>query len=225
MPSVRFCVVLGIFCTLLLSACGGGGGGQYFVAKEEPWRATEERACLASGTVQESPFIKTKLSLGGPGVCGAAQPFALAAADGGRISLRPAALLRCPMIPQVNRWVATVIEPAAQRVYGVPLAELKIAASYACGPMNNVYGAHLSEHGHANALDVSAFILADGRSISVKKGWRGDYRDRAFLHAVHDGACQHFTTVLSPDYDANHHDHFHVDLARRGPDGLGTVCK
>ena len=79
MPSVRFCVVLGIFCTLLLSACGGGGGGQYFVAKEEPWRATEERACLASGTVQESPFIKTKLSLGGPSVCGAERPFELAA--------------------------------------------------------------------------------------------------------------------------------------------------
>jgi hypothetical protein len=31
--------------------------------------------------------------------------------------------------------------------------------------------------------------------------------------------------VLSPDYDSNHHDHFHVDLARRGSDGLRTVCK
>ncbi|HEY8248362.1 MAG TPA: extensin family protein [Hyphomicrobium sp.] len=222
MPSIRVCVVLGIFCNLLLSACGGG---DYFVAKEEPWRATEERACLASGAVQESPFIKTKLSLGGPNVCGAERPFELAATDGGRVSLRPAALLRCPMIPQVNHWVATVIDPAARRVYGVPLVELKIAASYACRPMNNVYGAHLSEHGHANALDVSAFVLADGRSISVKRGWRGDNRDRAFLQAVHDGACQQFTTVLGPDYDSNHHDHFHVDLARRGPDGLRTVCK
>lgn len=222
MPSIRVCVVLGIFCTLLLSACGGG---DYFVAMEEPWRATEERACLASGAVQESPFIKTKLSLGGPNVCGAERPFELAATDGGRVSLRPAALLRCPMIPQVNHWVATVIDPAARRVYGVPLVELKIAASYACRPMNNVYGAHLSEHGHANALDVSAFVLADGRSISVKRGWRGDNRDRAFLQAVHDGACQQFTTVLGPDYNSNHHDHFHVDLARRGPDGLRTVCK
>jgi len=222
MPSVRFCVVLGIVSTLL-SACGGGG--QSFVAKDEPWRETEERACLASGVVRESPFIKTKLSLGGPSVCGAEQPFELAAADGGRVALRPAALLRCPMIPQVNRWVSTAIEPAAQRIYGVPLAELKIAGSYACRPINHAFGATLSEHGHANALDVSGFVLADGRSISVKKGWRGDYRDQAFLRAVQAGACENFTTVLSPDYDSNHHDHLHVDLARRGSDGLRTVCK
>jgi hypothetical protein len=222
MPSVRFCVVLGILSTLL-TACGGAG--QSFVAKDEPWRATEERACLASGVVRESPFIKTKLSLGGPSVCGAEQPFELAAADGGRVALRPAALLRCPMIPQVNRWVSTSIEPAAQRIYGVPLAELKIAGSYACRPMNHAFGANLSEHGHANALDVSGFVLADGRSISVKKGWRGDYRDQAFLRAVQAGACENFTTVLSPDYDSNHHDHLHVDLARRGSDGLRTVCK
>ena len=223
MPSVRSCVVLGILSTVL-SACGGGSG-QYFVTKDEPWRETEERACLASGVVQESPFIKTKLSLGGPSVCGAERPFELAAADGGRVALRPVAYLRCPMIPQVNRWVSTSVEPAAQRIYGVPLAELRIAGSYACRPMNNSYGGHLSEHGHANALDVSGFVLADGRSITVKKGWRGDDRDRAFLHAVHDGACQNFTTVLSPDYDSNHQDHLHVDLARRGPDGLRTVCK
>ena len=223
MPSVRFCVVLGILCTVL-SACGGSGG-QYFVTKDEPWRETEERACLASGVVQESPFIKTKLSLGGPSVCGAERPFELAATDGGRVALRPVALLRCPMIPQVNRWVSTVIEPAARRIYGVPLAELRIAGSYSCRPMNNSFGAHLSEHGHANALDVSGFVLADGRSISVKKGWRGDYRDRAFLRAVQAGACENFTTVLSPDYDSNHHDHLHVDLARRGSDGLRTVCK
>jgi hypothetical protein len=83
----------------------------------------------------------------------------------------------------------------------------------------------LSEHGHANALDVSGFVLADGRTISVKGGWRGDERERVFLRNVRAGACEHFTTVLSPDYDRAHHDHFHVDLARRGPDGLKTVCK
>ncbi|MFA5898458.1 MAG: extensin family protein [Hyphomicrobium sp.] len=223
MPSVRFRVVFGILCALLLNGCGGTG--QSFIAKDEPWRSTEERACLASGDVYESPFVKTKLSLGGPAACGAERPFEMTAAGGGRVTLSPAALLRCPMIPQVNRWVTNTIEPAAQRIYGVPLSELKIAGSYSCRPINHVSGSTLSEHGHANALDVSGFVLADGRRISVKGGWRGDYQAQAFLRAVHDGACQEFTTVLGPNYNSLHRDHFHVDLARRGSDGLRTVCK
>lgn len=223
MPSVRICVILGTLLAPLLSACTGGG--QYFVAKEEPWRSVEERSCLASGAVREGPFIRTKLSLGGPSVCGAERPFEMSAVAGGRVNLQPAALLSCPMIPQVDRWVTNAVAPAAMRFYGSPLVELKVAASYACRPMNNVYGAHLSEHGHANALDVSAFVFADGRRVSVKSGWRGDARERGFLRAVHAGACREFTTVLGPDYDGNHRDHFHVDLARRGSDGLRTVCK
>ena len=89
--------------------------------------------------------------------------------------------------------------------------------------MNHVDGARLSEHGHANAVDISAFVLADGRTIAVKSGWNGDPADRAFLRAVHRGSCDVFTTVLGPDYDANHHDHFHLDLARHS--GSGRVCK
>jgi hypothetical protein len=223
MPSVPSRVFFGILIPVLLTGCGGSG--QYFIAKDEPWRATEERACLASGAVRESPFIKTKLSLGGPSVCGAEQPFEMAAANGGRVVLSPVAYLRCPMIPQVDRWVSNTIAPAAMRIYGAPLTELKIAGCYACRPINHSSGEYLSEHGHANALDVSGFVLADGRRISVKGGWSGDYRERAFLRAVHDGACQEFTTVLGPEYNSLHRDHFHVDLARRGPDGLKTVCK
>jgi hypothetical protein len=211
-----------IFAAAVLSACSSG---PYFIAKDEPWRAAEEQACLASGVVRESEYLRTRAALGGPSVCGAERPFEMAAADGGRVRLRPAALLRCPMIPQVDRWVRTVIEPAARRTYGASLAEITVAASYACRPMNNVAGGNLSEHGHANALDVSAFTLTDGTRIAVKSGWRGDWRERAFLRAVHDGACAEFTTVLGPDYDANHHDHFHVDLARRGVDGLRAACK
>jgi hypothetical protein len=175
--------------------------------------------------VRETAFIRTRSALGGPSACGAEQPFEMEAADGGRVRITPVALLRCPMIPQVDRWVVEVIEPAALDNYGAALAEVTIAGSYACRPMNHVSGAHLSEHGHANALDVSGFVLTDGTRIAVKSGWHGDRRERAFLHTVHDGACAEFTTVLGPDYDGNHRDHFHVDLARRGPQGLLTVCK
>jgi hypothetical protein len=117
------------------------------------------------------------------------------------------------------------VVPAARHHFGAAVVELKVAASYSCRPMNHVDGARLSEHGHANALDVAGFVLADGRTIAVKSGWQGPVAERSFLQDVHRGACGVFTTVLGPDYDANHHDHFHLDLARHGRDGDGRICK
>jgi hypothetical protein len=210
------------FFTLALWACSQG---PQFVARDEPWRADEERACLASGLVRESSFVELRSALGGPAECGAIKPFSVSATANGSVQLRPAALLRCPMIPAIEHWAERVVMPAAQRHLRGQLVEIKIAGSYSCRPMNNVDGALLSEHGHANAIDVAGFTLADGRSIEVKTGWRGAFAERNFLREVHRGSCALFTTVLGPNYDANHRDHFHLDLARHGYDGAGTICK
>lgn len=208
---------------LLLWGCSNG---PTYVAQPEPWREQEERACLVSGYVREQPWLHTRSSLGGASsYCGAMQPFEMAGAADGRVQMRPAALLRCNMIPSVERWVRQVVEPEARRHYGVPLVELKVAASYACRPRNSQSGAKLSEHGHANAVDISAFTLADGRTITVKQGWSGELRDRSFLRAVHAGACREFTTVLGPLADAYHQDHFHLDLARHGRSGREVICQ
>ena len=208
---------------LILWGCGRGPD---FIAEPEPWRDDEERACLVSGHVREQPWLQARSNLGAPSsYCGAINPFEMAAAADGRVHLRPVATLRCNMIPAVERWVRQVIEPEARRHYGVPVAELKVGSSYACRPRNNQSGAKLSEHGRANALDISAFTLADGRTVTVKQGWNGDPRDRSFLRAVHAGACREFYTVLGPNADAFHHDHFHVDLARHGRDGQLVVCR
>ncbi|MGB3718189.1 MAG: extensin [Proteobacteria bacterium] len=217
----RSCVIGALIAVGCLLAWGCSRT-PYFIAKEEPWRAEEERACLAAGYVQRSPFLQARASLGGPNVCGALQPFSMSATRSGRVGLNPPAMLRCPMIPAVERWIENVVEPAAERYFGVPVVEVKVAASYGCRPMNNQWGSKLSEHGHANALDVSGFVLADGRKIDVKSGWWGDPREQAFLRTVHRGACSEFTTVLGPDYDRLHRDHFHLDLARRMN---GRVCK
>lgn len=214
---------LSITGLLILTGCSTGGPD--FVAKYEPWRETEESACLAAGAVRQSPFLQTRSALGGPSYCGAARPFEMSAADQGRVSFRPPALLRCPMIPQVERWVTTVVRPNAEYYFGVPVVEMKVAASYGCRPMNNQSGGKLSEHGYANALDISAFTLADGRVVTVKAGWWGAERERLFLRAVHEGACGEFTTVLGPNQDSFHQDHFHLDLARRGSDGRKRYCK
>ena len=199
-----------------------------FVAKDpkdEPWRDAEERSCLTSGLVRESGFVTQRSALGGPSVCGALKPFHMTAAADGRVALKPTATLRCPMIPAIDRWVREAIEPAARQHLGRHVVELRVAASYACRAINHVSGGRLSEHGHANAFDVSAFVLADGRAVTVKAGWYGDPRERAFLRAVHQGACARFTTVLGPNADANHRDHFHVDLAWHGRDGRTRICK
>jgi hypothetical protein len=196
-----------------------------FIARDEPWRADEERACLSSGIVRESAFVALRASLGGPQVCGAIRPFSVSAAANGTIKLRPPALLRCPMVPAVDHWVERVVTPAARRHLRGQLVAVKIAGSYSCRPMNNVDGALLSEHGHANALDVSGFVLADGRSVEVKSGWWGAFAERNFLREVHRGSCALFSTVLGPNYDASHRDHFHLDLARHGRDGSNSICK
>lgn len=218
----RVRVALPIAVMLILWGCSTA---PEFVARHEPWRADEERACLSSGIVRENSYVRGRSALGGPSVCGTSRPFEMSAAARGRVSMKPVALLRCPMIPQIERWVETVVEPAARMYLGGQIVELKVAASYACRPINHQSGARLSEHGHANALDVSAFYLADGRVVTVKGGWHGSAGERAFLRAVHKGACDGFTTVLGPDADRFHHDHFHVDLARHGRDGLMRICK
>ena len=210
---------------LALWGCSRLSNEASFVSRPEPWRADDEGRCLASGQVRTTPFLVERASLGGPGHCGAARPFEMTAALGGRVQMRPAALLRCPMIPAVDHWLRTGVAPAAMRHFGVPVVEIKVAASYSCRPMNHVWGARLSEHGHANALDVSAFQLADGRWISVKQDWHGDPHERAFLRQVHQEGCQTFTTVLGPNYDAAHRDHFHLDLARHGRDGEMRICR
>lgn len=234
--SRRLAVVLLASSLVALGGCGRTStsnptstaavtGFPRFVSKPESWRGNEETRCLALGIARPSPFLVKRTSLGGPGQCGVANPFEMSGAQSGQVVLRPTALLRCEMIPAVEKWVAEVLQPGARRHFGMPVVEVKVAASYACRPMNHVRGAKLSEHGHANALDVSAVQLADGRWVSVKSGWYGDPRERAFLRSLHGGGCNIFMTVLGPNADANHRDHFHFDLAWHGRDGQKKICR
>jgi hypothetical protein len=209
---------------VLLLSLWGCSSKPYFVSKPEPWRADEERSCLRSGHVRETSFIQSRSALGGPEACGALRPFVMNAALDGRVRLEPSATVRCEMIPAIERWVADVVQPAAHATFRMPVTELKVVSSYSCRPRNGISGGKLSEHGHANAIDVAAFRLADGRWVTVKDGW-SSWGDGTFLQQVHSGSCTIFTTVLGPNADRFHRDHFHLDLARHGRFGDGRVCK
>lgn len=130
-------------------------------------------------------------------------------------ALTPPATLACPLVSALDRWVAEGVQPAAQKWFGTQVATIKQISAYSCRGMVGAGTSHVSEHAFGNALDVAGFVLADGRKISVKDGWRGSPEEQGFLHDVQLSACETFTTVLAPGYNAAHYDHIHVDLMRR----------
>lgn len=141
----------------------------------------------------------------------------------GPVAIKPTATLACPIVSELDRWLADTVQPSAMRWFGVRVAEIKQISAYSCRGMNGNSHAHISEHAFGNALDISAFVLADGRRITVKDGWRGMPEEQGFLRDVQSGACAHFTTVLAPGSNVYHYDHIHVDLMRRASRRL--ICQ
>nr|WP_112662929.1 extensin family protein [Microvirga flavescens] len=212
------------FFALTLVGLGITGCGLFRFEQREPWRTQAEEACLSQQMVTQTAYMSLSSKINGPGACGMDYPFKVAAFSEGSVGLKSKVTLACPIIPQIDTWLEEVVKPAAVMYFGVPLADLK-AGSYSCRPRNNQYGAKTSEHAFGNAMDVMAFALADGREVTVAKGWKGDASEQEFLREVFVGACRHFTTVLGPGADPFHYDHLHLDLARHNPRGDRSICK
>jgi hypothetical protein len=131
------------------------------------------------------------------------------------VEMRPAATLACPIVSALDRWLAGAVQPAAHKWFNQPVVEIKQISAYSCRGMNGQPGANISEHAFGNALDIAAFILADGHRVTVKDGWKGSPEEQGFLRDVQGAACDQFTTVLAPGSNQFHYDHIHVDLMRR----------
>jgi hypothetical protein len=142
--------------------------------------------------------------------CGWINGVRMSSASGAKI---PVNAMTCEMAAAFGMWVAHVVQPAAERHFKSSVTGLLNMGGYSC---RNIIGTKIwqdfrSQHATANALDIGAFTLADGRRISLKKDWLGDTTEAKFLRDVHRGACRYFRVVLGPDYNAAHHDHFHFD--------------
>jgi hypothetical protein len=125
--------------------------------------------------------------------------------------------LKCGLARPFAIWAGESIQRAARAWLDSDVVKVETFGTYSCRPINGQTGNKLSEHGRANAVDISAFLLADGRRITVKDGWNGaDENIRRFLRAIHSSACRRFQIVLGPDANALHRDHFHFDMGR-GP--------
>lgn len=207
------------------------------------------------------------------GTCGAPAARELKSLGESKVEFQPPAMLNCPMVAALNTWVTEKLQPAAQKRFASPVVRI-LAESYSCRNRYGLANAPISEHAFMNAIDVSGFVLANGKVIKVARAWgptshevqeaakaaaapngKGKIRvaapsklgahdvaneregktkapataaaekqaaekeaSSAFLHQAHDNACGIFGTVLGPDTNDAHHDHFHFDMkARKGP--------
>lgn len=124
--------------------------------------------------------------------------------------------ISCPVAAALSVWEWEVIQPSAQRIFGQRVDSIDHLGSYNCRKIAGSEEGSWSQHSTANAIDVAAFTLADGTKISVLSDWNEGGKKAEFLRSVRDGACDLYATVLSPDYNAAHADHFHLDQAVRG---------
>jgi len=209
----------------LATLIGCAGGGTFNSGQRAPWRDKTEQACLASGAVHASDYVRPLDRIDGPGVCGLERPLRVSGLAGGRVLVAPPATIGCPLTAGLDRWMNDSVQPAAYRYFGRPVVELKQIAAYGCrGRNGNRYG-HISEHAFGNALDIAGFRLAGGDEVTVVRGWHGSPRERAFLQTVFAGACAEFYTVLGPGSDRYHYNHIHVDLLVSNTRNGRHVCQ
>jgi hypothetical protein len=173
------------------------------------------RALLREAGVRFTPLPARR-----SGQCGYDDALRFGRGGALEIGWRPADLgTSCPVAASLALWEWHVVQPAALEHLSSKVAAIDHFGSYSC---RRIYGRSegaWSEHATANAVDIAAFRLADGRRIGILSDWEEGGAEARFLRAVRDGACDLFATVLSPDYNAAHRDHLHFDQARRGEMG------
>ncbi len=143
------------------------------------------------------------------GGCGIEDPVLVSEVFNVRLS-RPA-LMHCDTARALWGFSYATLRKAVDGRFG-GITEMNVAAHYSCRTRNNRAGAKLSEHATGRAIDISAFTFADGTKMTVLDDW-GKGIKGALLKRIWHGACGDFGTVLGPDADRFHKDHFHFDVA------------
>lgn len=215
------------FMALLLGGCsalpGDRGGGQSAQSPRSapPQRSAAAAQCLSGlgSTGASFSILPDRYIEGGCTNLNTVQLAALTT-DSTQLQLANIGPVTCDVSQAFAGWARFGVDRAARQILGSPLKKIETFGSYSC---RNVAGTNRrSAHSTAGAIDISAFVLADGRRIAVKTGWDGGTREeREFLRIVQQSACKRFATVLGPEYNAAHEDHFHVE----GVGGTSSFCR
>jgi hypothetical protein len=183
--------VLILLSLVVLTACGGG-------------RSDRGGLCGVPGL--EGERID---DIDGPGSCGVEDAVLVTRVAG--VALSSPTSMTCETAAALDVYVRTGAKPVLSSKGG-GLERLQVAAGYVCRTRNGQPGARMSEHSKGRAIDISEFVLRDGTTLSVSNDWRSG--NSSTMRRLHGAACGPFGTVLGPESDAFHQNHFHFDVAR-----------
>ena len=194
----------------LLGACSEGPRVSRRAAEQFNPRP-EARQCLSQLGASNASFTPLPDRYFGAG-CSTLNTVRLASlrSDEGALGITNLGPVTCPLASTFAAWARFGVDRAARQILGSELVRIETMGSYSC---RNVAGSdRLSAHANANAIDVSGFVLADGRRITVLTDWNaGSRAEREFLRVIHTSACKRFGTVLGPAYNAAHANHLHLE--------------
>jgi hypothetical protein len=143
----------------------------------------------------------------------------------GEVSLSGKPIMLCSFGRQFSRWVRDVAAPLTLGYTGQRLAQVESGSAFSCRARYDKPGLVPSEHAKGDAIDISAFVLADSRRIPVKQQNSDIPTSTDLVHALRMTACGYFTTVLGPGSDTAHEDHLHFDSSMHGSAPNYRICE
>lgn len=197
--------LLALGWVVLLLGLGGCGG-----VRTPTEYGEGDRMCLAELDRRGFDYWRTQVADAGGG-CGIETAVEVSRMH---TALSRPATMSCGLASRLDDFDREVVQAAAQASLGQAVTEINHFGSYACRGSTGMRG-RLSQHALGQAIDVSGFRLADGTVISVERDWLDPGPKQQFLRQVAQQACQYFSVVLTPDSNADHYNHFHLDI---GPD-------
>ncbi|MDJ0641760.1 MAG: extensin family protein [Erythrobacter sp.] len=222
------------FLAVAALLCGAGWIWLQDHPEHNPWAPLDLRHPVGWATTQKLVALRGDTSLCRAVLERSGVPYAVLPATGEgpcgrpdrtRLSAYPLApdtpATTCQVAVALEMWRTKTVEPAAREILGSELAGIEHLGAFNCRRMRGTNSNAWSQHATANAIDIAAFVLADGRRVSLLEDWAGEDAEARFLRRVRNGGCGVFSIVLSPDFNAAHADHFHLDQTSR----RSNVCR
>jgi hypothetical protein len=185
-----------------------------------------DQQCL-SALRQANVEFETALTPVSTGACQVSDPVRVTAVTTplGTVRLPDRPTLNCRFARQFALWLTESGAAIVSSSLKSNLERITTGPGFECRGRNGDPSAKLSEHAYGNAVDITTFATADGRSVAVADAGNPAAPAHGVLAGLRASACTYFTTVLGPGANAAHASHFHFDMGRHGKSNTYRICQ